>query len=121
MNKSKATDLDSYEIVSNRMNDFNLRLMHYSLGIGTEAAEIQDVLKKSVMYGKELDRIKLVDEVGDTLWYISRLLVLLDSSFEEAMDLNIKKLQARYGDKFTESAAINRNLNKENKIFEKNT
>jgi hypothetical protein len=37
---------------------------------------------------------------------------------KEVMDINIKKLEARYPEKFTEDKAINRDLEAERKILE---
>lgn len=119
MEELGATDERDYSTIQGRMGDeFNSKLLHYVLGIGTEAGEIQDAVKKAVIYGKELDQTNLVEEVGDILWYTSRLLTLLGSNFEEAMAKNNAKLKARYGDKFTEHAALNRDLNKEREILE---
>lgn len=117
--ETEATDAVDYSPAINRLNDeFTAKLVHYVLGVETEGAELADAVKKHVMYGKELDKVNLVEEVGDTLWYLARLLTLLDSSFEEAMSKNIMKLRARYGDKFTEWSAKNRNLEAERKILE---
>jgi NTP pyrophosphatase (non-canonical NTP hydrolase) len=114
-----ATDERDYSKIQARMSDeFNSKLIHYLLGVGTEAGELQDALKKLVIYGKPIDRVNLIEEIGDVLWYLSRTLSLLDSSFEEAMSRNNAKLKARYGDKFTEHAALNRDLEKERDILE---
>lgn len=113
-----ATDERDYSTIQARTGDeFNAKLLHYVLGVGTEAGELQDIVKKAVIYGKEIDRTNLVEEVGDVLWYLSRLLTVLDSTFDEAMEKNINKLKARYGDKFTEHAALNRDLDKELKAL----
>lgn len=114
-----ATDERDYSNIQARMGEeFNAKLIHYVLGIGSEAGELQDALKKVLIYGKTLDKTNLVEEVGDVLWYTSRLLSLLGSSFEEAMEKNNAKLKARYGNKFTEYAALNRNLDLERQILE---
>lgn len=119
LKESGATDARDYSEIQNRMGDeFNAKLTHYLLGIGTEAGEIQDALKKALIYGKDLDKTNLIEEIGDLCWYMGRTLELLGSSFEEAMQRNNAKLKARYGDKFTEYAALNRNLDKERNILE---
>jgi NTP pyrophosphatase (non-canonical NTP hydrolase) len=119
--QAAVTDKDDYSEIQNRMGtEFNSKLIHYVLGIGTEAGELQDAVKKHLMYGKPLDRINLIEEAADIFWYCARLLTLLDSDFEEAMDRNIAKLRARFGEKFTEHAALNRDLKKERKILEGN-
>lgn len=94
------------------------RLVHYVLGVGTEAAELQDVVKKHIAYNKPLDTVNIKEEIGDALWYLARICDLYGWTFEEIMELNINKLKKRYGDKFTEEAAINRNITEERKILE---
>lgn len=96
----------------------SLDLLHASMGLVTEAGEFQDMLKKHVYYGKELDTVNLKEEIGDILWYCAIALNALDSSFEEVMETNINKLKARYPEKFTSDKAINRDLAKERKILE---
>jgi NTP pyrophosphatase (non-canonical NTP hydrolase) len=94
-------------------------LLHAALGMQTESAEFSDMLKKSIFYGKPLDEVNLLEELGDQLWYISLALRALNSSFEEVMAKNIEKLKARYPHKFTEDKALNRDLDKEREILEK--
>lgn len=119
MEKAGRTDDRPYAIVQERMGkELNSKLLHYALGMCTEAGEIQDQLKKHLIYGKPLDRTNLIEEIGDSLWYQARMLKALGSNFEEAMELNIKKLKARYSDKFTEEAALNRDLKTERDILE---
>lgn len=102
-----------------RINPNFLRILHGSLGLVTESAELQDTLKKHLFYGKILDRVNLKEEIGDVLWYCSILLDALDTNYEEVMERNIEKLKARYGEKFSEEKAINRNLDVEREILEK--
>ena len=117
--ESGATDNRDYSPIQNRVKKEEAsKLLHYILGVGSEAGELQDQLKKHFIYGKDLDRANLIEESGDVLWYLSRMLVLLDSSLEEAMEKNNAKLKARYGDKFTEHAALNRDLEKERAVLE---
>lgn len=89
------------------------RLLHYLLGIHTEGAELADAAKRAIFYGRPLDRVNAIEEVGDLLWYVARLLDLLDSSFGEAMERNIAKLRARYPDGFDEADAVDRDLDAE--------
>jgi NTP pyrophosphatase (non-canonical NTP hydrolase) len=94
------------------------RLLHYVLGAGTEVAELQDAVKKHIAYNKPLDVVNIKEEISDCLWYLARISDLYGWTFEEIMELNINKLKKRYGDKFTEEAAINRNIVEERKILE---
>ena len=102
------------ESLKERFSDRNIRLIHGAFGLQTESAE----LKKHIFYGKPLDVVNLKEETQDILWYISIIMDELDFTYEEAMETNIKKLKARYPEKFTEDKAINRNLEVERKILE---
>lgn len=94
------------------------RLLHASMGVCTEAGELQDSLKRQLFYMKELDLTNVAEEVGDILWYCAIALDAVGSSFEEAFERNIAKLRARYPDKFTEDKAINRDLAAERRALE---
>jgi NTP pyrophosphatase (non-canonical NTP hydrolase) len=92
--------------------------LHMALGMVTEAGEFADVYKKSLAYNKPIDYINLKEELGDMLWYIANFCTLQGWTMKEVMDINIKKLEARYPEKFTEDKAINRDLEAERKILE---
>lgn len=96
----------------------SLDLLHASMGLVTEAGEFQDMLKKHVFYGRELDEVNLKEEIGDILWYCAIALDALGSDFESVMQTNIDKLKARYPEKFTEDSANNRDLDTEREILE---
>lgn len=113
------TDDRPYKPVCDRLQEpGNAMFLHYTLGMVTEAGEIADIAKRCFQYGKEIDTTHVKEELGDELWYIARMLDLIGSSFEEVMEMNIKKLKARYGEKFSEEAALNRDLDKERATLE---
>lgn len=70
-------------------------LTECALGLAGEAGEIVDLLKKHVLYGKELDRQKLLLEMGDLLNYFSKLAYEVGFSLEEIRRANVEKLEAR--------------------------
>ncbi|MCF8060126.1 MAG: nucleoside triphosphate pyrophosphohydrolase family protein [Bacteriovoracaceae bacterium] len=94
------------------------RLLHAGIGLATEAGEFLDALKKHIFYGKELDRVNLKEEMGDIFWYMAIACDELGVEFEPLMERNIAKLKARYGEKFTENKAENRDLESERVILE---
>lgn len=110
--------LDTVKVFQRLADKDVLRLLHASIGIQTEGGELSDALKRHVFYGKPIDKINLVEEAGDLLWYIAVLLNALGSDFDIAMELNIAKLRARFGEKFTEEQALTRNLDKERAALE---
>jgi NTP pyrophosphatase (non-canonical NTP hydrolase) len=96
----------------------NQRLLHGGIGLATEAGEFLDALKKHVFYGKELDKVNLREEMGDIFWYCAIIADQLEVDFTEVMERNITKLKARYGEKFSETAATTRDLQTEREILE---
>jgi len=118
--KAIKTESKDFEKISNRLQDESMiRLLHSGMGLATESAEFLDALKKAIYYGKELDKVNLAEEMGDILWYCAIALDELGVSFEEVMEKNIAKLEARYPEKFTEEKAENRDLEVERGILEK--
>ena len=172
---------------------------HMGLGIVGEMGEIVDQLKKAYIYGKPLDQVNIVEEVGDVAWYVAGVVqfypnlhsfiesdelknninyekldeakseitrtvllntmsaanlvvdmgiladetggpsdegeevaktlcmflfataVLLDVDLSQACEVNIAKLAKRYGDKYSDYAAINRDIDAERAVLEAGT
>ena len=94
-------------------------ILHMVIGKVTEAAEALDAVA-AVINGQThpLDRVNLLEEIGDGFWYDSNLLEVLGSDFETEMQRNNDKLRARFPNGFTEHDATNRNLTAERGILE---
>lgn len=95
-----------------------LELLHHAMGLVTEAGEFMDQMKKHLIYGKQIDKTNLKEEIGDILWYLAGACRCLGTTLEEEMDRNIDKLRHRYGDKFDAYKALNRDLEGERKLLE---
>jgi NTP pyrophosphatase (non-canonical NTP hydrolase) len=115
--QAKRTEPSKYRF--GKTGDVTPRIEHSIIGIVTEAGEIMDAIKRAKIYGNKLDRIHLIEELGDLMWYIALLTDELKTSFEEIWDKNIRKLKVRYPEKFTEKKANNRDLQKERHELEK--
>lgn len=114
------TESKDFDAIIERISDIRtLRLLHAAIGLTTEAVEMLDAMKKFIFYGKKLDVVNIKEELGDSDWYKSIAIDELGSSFEEIQELVINKLKARYGGRFNEDGAINRNLVEERKILER--
>ncbi len=99
--------------------DKNIRLLHAGLGIATESAEFLEPLLKHLYENEALDEVNLKEEFGDAGYYLATGLDTLgESSFKSIFEKITAKLKARYGEKFSDSAAINRDLEVERKILE---
>lgn len=119
-----VTETIDYKAVGERLTKYS-RIMHHVMGLVTEAGEIMDALKKAAIYGKELDVVNILEELGDIQWYYARTIATLNEDFgmytsmEQIMEVNIDKLRKRYGDKFTENKASVRDLDAEREILER--
>jgi NTP pyrophosphatase (non-canonical NTP hydrolase) len=73
----------------------------FALGVGGEAGEVCEIIKKHIGHGQRLDKDKLTKEIGDVLWYLAALAHACDIEFEHVAQVNIEKLRARYPNGFT--------------------
>lgn len=95
-----------------------LRITHAAMGLCTEAGEFMDALKKHTFYNRQLDRVNLIEELGDLFWYMAIACDELGVTFEQVQGRNIAKLKARYPDRFCSDKAQNRDLDTERQILE---
>ncbi|MDQ6985051.1 MAG: nucleoside triphosphate pyrophosphohydrolase family protein [Candidatus Dojkabacteria bacterium] len=89
------------------------RLEHAFIGICSEAGEIADLLKKVKIYKKNIEKIEILEEASDLLWYIAIICDYYKVSFEELMEMNIKKLNKRFPESFSSKARDKVNKAKE--------
>lgn len=85
-----------------------LRLLNAVMGMVGESAETLEHMKKVVFQGHELDPGKLIEEAGDTLWYIAKLARECGVTLEDIAEGNINKLKARYPEGFDSDKSTNR-------------
>lgn len=95
-----------------------IRLLHAAIGKATEAGELLDALKKHIFYGKPLDMVNVLEEVGDGFWYDAIICDVSGVTFQQIQERNIAKLRARYPQKFEAEQAINRDLDAERRVLE---
>lgn len=68
---------------------------HGFCGMVSELGEIADARKRAVAYGKPVDRLNMLEEAGDVLWYLVRFLDGYGFTLEQAAAANIAKLAQR--------------------------
>jgi NTP pyrophosphatase (non-canonical NTP hydrolase) len=83
-------------------------LTNAALGLTGEAGEFADMVKKHIFHGHGMPLIKSAKELGDVLWYVSLAAHAIGVPLENIAAENIKKLQGRYPDGFSEEASKNR-------------
>ena len=88
------------------------RLLTAALGLTAEAGEFTEVVKKIVLQGKPYNEdnvFHMKRELGDICWYIAQACMALDTTFDEIIEMNVEKLEARYpGGKFNVYKSENR-------------
>lgn len=81
------------------------------LGLTGEAGEVADEVKKSTFQGHDWNSSKIIEKLGDVLWYVALMADLLNVSLDFVMENNIEKLKRRYPDGFDPARSINREEN----------
>ena len=100
--------LNDYQAATQRTAGDKMTLEHIALGTAGEAGELADEIKKHVYHGHDLDVDHLINEGGDVLWYLARLATRLGTTLEEMASRNLRKLEKRYPNGFSEERSINR-------------
>lgn len=83
-------------------------MWHAVSGISGEAGELLDAIKKAVIYRKPLDRVNVIEELGDIEFYLEHLRQVIGISREETIVANEAKLSVRYNGKYSNQSAQDR-------------
>ena len=83
-------------------------VLHMAIGVSGEAGELLDAIKKFAIYQKPLDFTNLVEELGDIEFYLEGIRQAFSLDREDILKANIVKLRKRYGERYTNAAAIAR-------------
>lgn len=84
------------------------QLANAAMGLAGEAGEVCDYIKKVLFQGHELNTRKVVEEVGDVLFYAAAILSAMGEELDEAAQANIAKLLNRYPEGFDANRSVNR-------------
>lgn len=117
-------NLGTYEQLAMRTaKDFGSQrenINHAGLGCVSDAGEFASLVKRHVVYGAALDSVLVIDgvaktlqehmveELGDTLWFIALAARSLGVSLDEIARQNIDKLRIRYPWKYSDEDALAR-------------
>lgn len=93
---------------SNSKLDTRGHFLNGILGISGEAGECSDVVKKHLFQDGREVREKLLDELGDVMWYIAETAKALGYTLDDIAVHNINKLKARYPDGFDAERSLHR-------------
>lgn len=85
-----------------------VRLLNGVMGLSGESGEADDLVKKHLFQGHELDLDHLVKELGDVAWYLAIAADAIGYDLETIFRVNIEKLKERYPDGFEANRSVNR-------------
>lgn len=90
-------------------------LLTAAIGLGSETGEFQEIVKKIMFQGKDLNQesvFHMKRELGDVMWYWINACRALDLDPNDVINENVKKLESRYpGGKFDVFYSENRKTN----------
>ena len=101
---TSAPSLD-YAVMATRLAELEAnganttQLLTAALGLTAESGEFTEVVKKIIFQGKpysEENVFHMKRELGDICWYLAQACMALDTTFDEVIEMNVDKLQARY-------------------------
>lgn len=94
------------QAIINETTPEKMDLNHMALGVAGEAGEIVDCIKKHTIYNQPLNVVDLKEEIGDMLFYVTRILDTQELTIEECLQANQDKLNKRYPEStYTDNAA----------------
>ena len=85
--------------------------MNGVLGLAGEAGECCDIVKKHYYQDGREVKEKLVDELGDVLWYIAETASAMGVTMDEIAEHNVEKLKKRYPQGFDAEKSLHREEN----------
>lgn len=102
---------DEYQVLARRTQNDELtvadRLSHALHGLAAEVGEIHSIYQKAYQ-GHPVDTEKVLDELGDLLWFASELADAVGFHLSSAASHNVCKLLYRYPDGFDAERSVNR-------------
>ena len=94
-------EFNEYQEAANRTLYGNEQVLtNCALGLAGETGQVVDLVKAYTFKEKDLDKEKLVHELGDVLWYLSQIAEWADIPFDEVAQENIETLNKRYPNGF---------------------
>jgi len=103
-----ATLAKQGEAVLDNLTPEYVDLWHAATGVCTEAGELLDCIKKTVIYNKPLDVNNIIEELDDLEFYITQVRLNLKIKRWLILQRNMKKLYKRYAEGYSDQAAQQR-------------
>ncbi|MCX6723408.1 MAG: nucleoside triphosphate pyrophosphohydrolase family protein [Candidatus Staskawiczbacteria bacterium] len=84
-----------------KVDDRNVEIMAYGLGISGEAGDVAGCIKKTFVHLND-QTAGIRENLGDTMWYVAMICNFFDWDLKEVLTENIEKLKKRYPQGFSE-------------------
>lgn len=81
------------------------RLLDAAAGLAEEAGEVLGLVRKHRFMHHELDRVRLVTELGDALWCLTTIAGALNVTLDDVATANLEKLRRRYPEGYSDEAS----------------
>lgn len=83
-------------------------ILNWSIGLSEECGEVMNHIKHHCWGNEPIDPVEISKEIGDVMWYLSALCTVLHLDLETVAELNMRKLEHRFGGEFTEEKSQRR-------------
>lgn len=107
-----SMSLDEYQRSAARTRNAALDqrdlLADAAAGLAEEAGEVLGLVRKHLYMKHDLDRARLVGELGDALWCLSAVAGAVGVTLGEVAESNLAKLRYRYPDGYSDEASRSR-------------
>lgn len=98
--------LDAYQEFASKAirheSDGKNLLIGFALGLGGEAGEVLDDIKKREYHGRDIPIEHAAEELGDVLWYVANIANQLGYKLSDIVKMNKEKLTKRYKELYEE-------------------
>lgn len=78
-------------------------VLNWSIGLCEECGEVMNHIKHYCWGNEPINDIEIAKEIGDVLWYLSALCTVLNLDLDTVAQLNMRKLEHRFGGEFSEA------------------
>ena len=82
---------------------------HAAFGLASEAGEVAAIFQKAYQ-GHEIRQDRVIDELGDLMWFFTELCYAMQIDPQEVLENNIDKLCKRYPDGFSMERSVHRDV-----------
>lgn len=105
-------ELNIYMEKAQRTSNKNLsqkdHLLNGLLGLAGETGECCDIVKKSLFQDHREYEEKLMDELGDIMWYVAETAAAIGFTLDQVAEHNLQKLRSRYPEGFDPEKSLHR-------------